>query len=242
DKHIRFHRLVSDHRVFERSDGGRLVCIRNVTSCFGESRPRQPAEALFAIMVLRLRDVTRGASDPLVQQIRFQHDRPPSVREHGRILRTAVRFGCPANELIADRAILELPLRTADRRLGAILDRYAEEIVARLPAADTFLDNVRRAVAQSLRGAEPTLQLAAQRLRLSKRTLQRKLQLVGTSHFELLERARHELTLRYLEDPALTIAEVAFLLGFANLGSFYRSFRRWTASTPAEYRTMRTVH
>lgn len=47
---------------------------------------------------------------------------------------------------------------------------------------------------------------------------------------------RRELALRYLEDPSLTLTEIGFLLGFVELSSFHRAFRRWTGTTPGQYR------
>ena len=39
-----------------------------------------------------------------------------------------------------------------------------------------------------------------------------------------------------LAGDQLSIAEVGFLLGFSELSSFYRAFKRWTGRTPAEFR------
>ena len=47
---------------------------------------------------------------------------------------------------------------------------------------------------------------------------------------------RVDLARRYLADPALSISEVAFLLGFSEPSAFHRAFRRWTGTTPAEAR------
>jgi len=37
-------------------------------------------------------------------------------------------------------------------------------------------------------------------------------------------------------DPQLSLIDIAFLLGFSQQSAFNRAFRRWTASTPGEYR------
>jgi AraC-like DNA-binding protein len=42
---------------------------------------------------------------------------------------------------------------------------------------------------------------------------------------------------RYLRDPRVSMSEIAYLLGFADLSAFYRAFKRWTGATPAEYRS-----
>jgi len=39
-----------------------------------------------------------------------------------------------------------------------------------------------------------------------------------------------------LSNPRYSVAEVAFLLGFAELSSFYRAFKRWTGQTPVDFR------
>lgn len=67
---------------------------------------------------------------------------------------------------------------------------------------------------------------------MSVRTLNRTLAAEGTTYRALLDQLRHELATRHLADDRISIAEVAFLLGF----SFYRAFKRWTGRTPVEFR------
>jgi len=47
---------------------------------------------------------------------------------------------------------------------------------------------------------------------------------------------RRELSLRYLADPKIAIAEVAYLTGYSEPSAFHRAFKRWTGATPAEAR------
>ncbi|MFP6422586.1 AraC family transcriptional regulator, partial [Pseudomonas aeruginosa] len=44
---------------------------------------------------------------------------------------------------------------------------------------------------------------------------------------------------QYLQQPGLTLLEVAYLLGFADPSNFFRAFRRWFGCTPNEYRARR---
>jgi AraC-like DNA-binding protein len=80
------------------------------------------------------------------------------------------------------------------------------------------------------------MERVAARLGMPPRTLQRRLTVEGTSYNGLLDELRHELALRYLRQRELALAEVAFLLGFAEQSAFQRAFRRWTATSPAEWR------
>ena len=79
----------------------------------------------------------------------------------------------------------------------------------------------------------------AQALHLSQRTLQRRLQEEGTSYQQLLDDTRRDMAEQYLQQPGLTLLEVAYLLGFADPSNFFRAFRRWFGCTPNEYRARR---
>jgi len=68
------------------------------------------------------------------------------------------------------------------------------------------------------------------------RTLQRRLREEGTSFAELLDEVRKNLALRYLADARYEAADAAFLLGYAELSTFHRAFRRWTGTSPGEWR------
>jgi AraC-like DNA-binding protein len=96
---------------------------------------------------------------------------------------------------------------------------------------------VRALLPEEMRGGVPRAPVIARRLRMSVRTLHRGLAAEGTTFSEVLDHMRHELAIRHLAEKQLAIGEVAFLLGFAELSSFYRAFKRWTGMTPAAYRT-----
>jgi AraC-like DNA-binding protein len=72
---------------------------------------------------------------------------------------------------------------------------------------------------------------------MSVRTLNRLLADEGTSYRELLDSRRCDIAKGYLSGDRVSIAEIAFLLGFSELSSFHRAFKRWTAQTPREFRT-----
>ena len=99
-----------------------------------------------------------------------------------------------------------------------------------------MLDRARRELARQLPEQGADLELLAHSLQLSARTLQRRLREAGLSFSELLDETRQQLVLHYLRDPALELAEIAFLVGFSEAGSLARAFRRWTGQSPGAYR------
>jgi AraC-like DNA-binding protein len=72
----------------------------------------------------------------------------------------------------------------------------------------------------------------ARQLNVSVRTLHRRLGQVGCAFGDLVDEARHRRAVALLRDPGLRTAAIAEDLGFAELSSFYRAFRRWTGRTP----------
>ena len=106
---------------------------------------------------------------------------------------------------------------------------------AALPRRGELSEMVRDALTSDLQSG-PTLEGVAARLGRPPRSLQRRLKAEGISYNGILDELRHDLALRYLGQRDLSLAEVAFLLGFAEQSVFQRAFRRWTGTSPAEWR------
>jgi AraC-like DNA-binding protein len=75
----------------------------------------------------------------------------------------------------------------------------------------------------------------ARRLNQSPSTLQRRLRREGTTYQSLLDSTRRELALDYLRTGEHSLADITFLLGFADQSNFTRAFRRWTGKTPRQF-------
>jgi AraC-like DNA-binding protein len=78
----------------------------------------------------------------------------------------------------------------------------------------------------------------ARRLGVSRRTLARRLALEDLSFSQLLEDLKLHLARRYLADGTLSISQIAWLLGYQEIGAFSRAFKRWTGKTPRDSRSM----
>ncbi len=196
--------------------------------------PRHPVEGLLALSLLLGRRMTGHDFAP--REVRLVHARPARLSEHERIFRAPVRFGCERNELVIDRALLELPQRDAEPRLLAVLNRHLDGLLAEQPEGRGFVEVVQRWMIDELPDREPSIAAVAAKQRMSARTLQRRLHDHGTSFAKVLSDLRHDLALRYLRDHRIAIAEVGFLLGFQDVTAFHRAFKRWSGKTPATYR------
>ena len=67
---------------------------------------------------------------------------------------------------------------------------------------------------------------------MSQRTLARHLAEEDTSFSAMLTEIRRDLATRYLKDESLSISQIAWLLGFQDLGAFSHAFKRWNGTAP----------
>lgn len=114
---------------------------------------------------------------------------------------------------------------------------HADLLLQKLPRGPDLVERTRRAIGERLRGGDSSLEGVARELGTSARSLQRHLNQLGYSYNSLADEVRAATAKLYLEQPDIAIAEVAYLLGFADPSTFNRAFKRWTGETPARART-----
>jgi AraC-like DNA-binding protein len=188
-------------------------------------------------LLASVRRVTLRVFGPLpLEQIWCRHRKPPHASEYPALLGAPGLFEAPCDAVVFRRELLAMPLPSSDPVLAGVLDRHAAELLARLPATDSFLSNARHAVRQEFQAGDPTMARVARRLGMTLSTLRRRLLDAGTTFRSLRDELRLELAQIYLRDRSLSIQEVAFLLAFRDVSAFYKSFRRSLGTTPAEFR------
>lgn len=84
------------------------------------------------------------------------------------------------------------------------------------------------------------METLAESMKLSVRTLRRRLAEQQTTFREILENWRNETSKRLLRQRTdLDIGDIARRLGYAHSSNFERAFKRWTGVSPGKYRNSR---
>ena len=104
---------------------------------------------------------------------------------------------------------------------------------------DSCTARVRSALMELLPAGECSIDDAARKLGVSRRSLQRRLQEENTSFQKQLNHTRELLARNYRAHTDMTAEDIAFLLGYQECGSFLRAFAVWTGQTVSEYRAKR---
>ncbi len=118
---------------------------------------------------------------------------------------------------------------------GQLIEQ-AEKYLKALYAQDNIAAQLKRMLAELLAAGEANADVACRALKLSRRTLQRRLKAEKTSFQKVLHEVRAELAINYLSDERLKALEVAMLLGYSSISSFTTAFKSWYDMPPAEYR------
>ena len=79
-------------------------------------------------------------------------------------------------------------------------------------------------------------QRVAKALGLSERTLSEGLAQENISFDHVVDRLRHSLALQYVKHRHLSLAQIAWLLGYEGPTSFNSAFSRWTGRSASEVR------
>ena len=135
-----------------------------------------------------------------------------------------------------------LPLDVVDHILPSGNDQLAEfgdqAMETYLLSLDEGHDigHIKKIIVEILPSGNITVEQVAEELGINTRKLQRSLQEKNTTFSTLLSDTRMDIAKGYIQDRNMDLTEVAFLLGFAELSTFSRSFKRWTGKSPMQYR------
>jgi AraC-like DNA-binding protein len=124
---------------------------------------------------------------------------------------------------------------------GQLIEQ-AEKYLRSLYAQDNYAAQLKRMLAELMAEGEANADAACRALKLSRRTLQRRLKAEKTSFNKVLQEVRAVLAINYLSDERLKALEVAMLLGYSSISSFTTAFKSWYDLPPAEYRQRFLAH
>jgi AraC-like DNA-binding protein len=230
---VRYHRLLST--AMELRIEANETELTLVVEPF-KDWPKEGVDALTAGIVAMCREITYEDFSPL--RIEMTRPQPPCAKQLAKYFLCPVRYGAERTCIVFRRDQTEKFLPRQNPALARANDEVALRYIAQMDRTDV-LSRSKLAMIDMLSNGEPSRKALAERLHMSERTLARRLRDRGLSFRSLLDSVRKELGLGYMEELRHAVTDVAYLLGFSDQSNFARSFRRWTGSTPSEYRASR---
>lgn len=229
----RYFRLIQESAALTCvPEGDNIALSYGVTE--SASQPRAATDfAIGSIYKLLRRNL---AIDDSGMHVQFVHQEPGYAAEYARVFGIPVRFGAQSNAIVIPSAQLAAPMLRADSRIARAFELRAAHLLQKLKRVDATAERVRELVSHHLDSGQVTMAWTARRLAMSVPTLRRHLEAEGTTYREIVDELRRHFAERELRDGSTSVGELAFLLGFANVGAFHRAFKRWTGIAPTRYR------
>jgi len=194
-------------------------------------------ELQMAIHLSLHRDVMGALFRPSELHFTFPRPRPES--------KGTPAFDCPAlyeqpeNRLVFDAHWLDGRPNLGNAVTYAELCQLCDRLTDELKLGAGLAGRVRSMILTNLL-RHTNFGLIAEQLKMSPRSLRRRLQEEGTSFRELVDEVRAQLAIKYVRDTSLSIEDVTYTLGFNDASAFRHAFRRWTGAAPYEYRRAKT--
>ena len=199
----------------------------------GEAERRQVELYLVELMLQTVRMVAGSQWRP--REIWLQTDEVAALRDAQALAQLDVKFRRPILAIPVPRSLMSKTLPLGFGSPARITGNRNEAVQPDLPSEDLVgsLDHV---VMLYLGNGQLSLEILAEAVGFSVRTLQRRLGEAGTTFSHLVDEVRMRTALPLLEDPGIKLADIAFEIGYSHPAHFTRAFRRWAGMSPSEYR------
>ncbi len=229
----RYKRLTcpEEIRILER---GKECAVEFVWLLAEQPEPHNLIDMCFAWVLT----IGRRGTGQRIHPLRVELNRPESHRRlYSDHFGCSVKFEARHNKLLFRAEDIDRPFVTHNAEL---LELVAPQLEAELrqQVSDTSLrEQLKGILKKFLAGQRPRLEDVARELRISARTLQRRLLAERITFQSLMEEARREMAQHYLSRSSLELNETAYLLGYEDPNSFIRAFHKWEGTSPGEWRS-----
>ena len=191
-------------------------------------------DSFFVALVNCVRLLT-GEHKPFLR-VELQRPAPENNKKYLEAFACPVIFSQTNNQVILSSEWLETPLLTANPALYQMLEQQSNAMIKRIGDINQFSNQVRQEILKCIDGNKIDVKRVAQRLSMSARTLQRRLNETGDTFQRILDEVRTEFSVQHIKLNRTSIDELAYLLGFSEPSIYRKTFKRWTGQTPTEYR------
>lgn len=233
-----FHRLSRfQHMVtnaydieIEREEGLYIVSIR-----YSKQNPAFQARSESIISTLLCMSRMNFGNSLKVQEVSFVHASPEKAEKYLKVFGCEPQFSAVADSISFSMDDIRKQLPSANHLFAEMMDQsIIKALDTREP--DNVVSQVKSLVLEQLSCGKVTEEDISGLLNMSKRKLQLKLAEENVRFKSLLDDIREKLAKEYLVEKHLCLSEVAFLLGFSEVSSFSRAFKRWTGVSPGQFK------
>ncbi len=225
--------LISEGAVLKLCYEGDQVWLQFTPKPDNKPFSRHQHESVMALLVAFSRWLV-GDDSIKPSEVYFYHDAGPDMSEYQDVFGITPKFNKKFTGILFPEDMLKRTLLESDAGLNVLHKAHADQLLA-LHLNTSWKVKVIQVLAEAGNFSLSREQVA-QKLNISTRTLQRRLQEEGTSFLEIMDELRKKKALELICHTQKSLKEVALDLGFAESSTFYRACHRWFDKTPNNMR------
>lgn len=162
---------------------------------------------------------------------------PSFELKNSEIVGIKTHFSQEETAIYFDKSIKDIQTISANEKLLKIFEKEAEETLGFKLSQDNFKEKISSFILVSSTQLDISLDSVAIKVELSPRVLQKRLKEEGTTFSKLLLQVRKKLSIYYLSKD-MDFHTLSLNLGYIDLSSFFRAFKKWYGVTPSEYKIL----
>jgi AraC-like DNA-binding protein len=225
----RYYLVSGDPIVTSISEQDDHWCMHFEPRCLMSSEARRFCiETSVAALEPVIKELTDATASTL--KIDFSSNRPSWEKDYRVFGTDNIRFNRRSTTYYGRRSDLDRPIPLRDCSAGEVFLRHCDEYLATLTSSSSISDRLDNLMCVSV-GSIPSLEQMAKAMDLSIRSLQRALRAQQLSYQELVRAHRLRQAKVLLREKRPVIKDVAYRLGFKDVGSFRRAFHSWTGKS-----------
>ena len=229
---LRYVHFIADNIEVELGEKDGLVRV-TVRESDIVNRMVWASDSSLAILTTLCRMNYGAAMNPV--RVEFTHGEPRDAGGYFALFKCPVNFNQSADCVSLRTDVVNKKLPSANPQLAQLSDQVMIQTLGRL-SKERIVPRVKSIIIENLPSGNVSDEMVANELNMSTRALQRKLRKKETTFKQLLTETRQELADKYIRNNQLSLTEISFMLGFSEVSSFSRAFKRWTGESPSEYR------
>lgn len=233
EKSARYSRIIGnliEVRIEQKLNKSKIVFV---AAPHAPEMSRHCFDTALSTSIHMIRNFTGVDMRPL--EVSFTYPKPKSRSEYERIFQCPILFGQKENSFTIDLEAFNTPILMANPGLLEHFEKYAHDFLADIDRQKEHTQAVTRIIIACLDDEALSIEKVAQKMSISVRTLQKRLDEEGVIFSDLLKDIRQRLAQKYLREN-FSVEQITYLLGFSEPSAFRKAFKKWSGMTPREYR------
>lgn len=235
DFFLKYIRLAYTHFnvAFLKEKGNAILRFKDIYQL--DSLRQFYIERDFSFAFLSTRDIfPRSVEGHKPKTIHFDFSCPSSVETYEALYECPVFFDMPYNEILFDEKYLSLKLPQANALTKQLFEEQCKAQEIAFVGHSVFEKIIREYITHH--DEMPSLSVIASLHGTTPRTIRRKLKAHGATFQQIVNEALADKAKHLLINTTLTVEQISLLIGYSEAASFIHAFKRWTNTTPKNYR------